>query len=254
MNFRKTGLAMLLALTVTGQALAAEQPAAEKYRQAVQSGNFAISYDLSGVDKSYGERSSEKLYIRRVGNSKSGAYQKNGQYYYLKGNIAYTMSGEPDAEAGGNSDKVVLAERLLHNPVDRELAIFDPQGHFTKRSGAMSAPVYQGSGERIVAGSSYMADEYVMDIKSAAGTVRGQLLVTAFYDSEGELKVIQSTLRADGREYDCYQLNIKSFGSSEDALNSVFGQLKADVYNANPGAMAQVMGERGPVVEKLGGN
>ena len=34
-----------------------------------------------------------------------------------------------------------------------------------------------------------------------------------------------------------------------DSLDDALGKLLSD-----PGAMAQVMGERGPVVEKLGGN
>ncbi len=128
-----------------------------------------------------------------------------------------------------------------------ELAVFCWDEPF--RDNFTPAPVYNGSSKRTVDGKEYDCDQYVVDVKSLAGTVIAQEAYNMLYDG-GKLVRVQKYLLRDGNEELVVEAEIINISSTVPAEAFTIGK-KIKVYAAENGDMQDLL-EQPVLVETLG--
>ena len=128
-----------------------------------------------------------------------------------------------------------------------ELAVFCWDEPF--RDNFTPAPAYNGSSKRTVDGKEYDCDQYVVDVKSLAGTVIAQEAYNMLYDG-GKLVRVQKYLLRDGKEELVVEAEINNISSTVPAEAFAIGK-KIKVYAAENGDMQDLL-EQPVLVETLG--
>ena len=128
-----------------------------------------------------------------------------------------------------------------------ELAVFCWDEPF--RDNFTPAPAYNGSSKRTVDGKEYDCDQYVVDVKSLAGTVIAQEAYNMLYDG-GKLVRVQKYLLRDGKEELIVEAEIINISSTVPAEAFTIGK-KIKVYAAENGDMQDLL-EQPVLVETLG--
>ena len=128
-----------------------------------------------------------------------------------------------------------------------ELAVFCWDEHF--RDNFTAAPVYNGSSKRTVDGKEYDCDQYVVDVKSLAGTVIAQEAYNMLYDG-GKLVRVQKYLLRNGKEELVVEAEIINISPTVPADAFTIGK-KIKVYAAENGDMQDLL-EQPVLVETLG--
>lgn len=128
-----------------------------------------------------------------------------------------------------------------------ELAVFCWDEPF--RDNFTPAPAYNGSSKRTVDGKEYDCDQYVVDVKSLAGTVIAQEAYNMLYDG-GKLVRVQKYLLRDGNEELVVEAEIINISSTVPAEAFTIGK-KIKVYAAENGDMQDLL-EQPVLVETLG--
>lgn len=128
-----------------------------------------------------------------------------------------------------------------------ELAVFCWDEPF--RDNFTPAPAYNGSSKRTVDGKEYDCDQYVVDVKSLAGTIIAQEAYNMLYDG-GKLVRVQKYLLRDGEEELVVEAEIINISSTVPAEAFTIGK-KIKVYAAENGDMQDLL-EQPVLVETLG--
>ncbi|MBQ8418246.1 MAG: hypothetical protein IJX10_06405 [Phascolarctobacterium sp.] len=222
----KSILAMTLALTTMAVTSFAEQPAANKYRAILQSGNFLVEYGDAYFTKTIAaandmrmERSSYKvkggglvgLAVGIGGKGKKDypdTLYKAGKYYKFESKKKATMATwnqlkDPclDPAGGWNYAQYALA-------VPEEffaLCNYDP---FRFESDVMVVPKFVGSSKELIDKKEYDCDKYVMAMRSQTGAVMSETNYLYYYD-DGELIFVKKIFKKNGTEYPMNEFIVK---------------------------------------------
>lgn len=184
---KKFLLLTLILATITLPA-SAEQPAAEKYRQMFNSGNFYVEYDDKNVKRIVAEENGRRMVRSDLGGSYRamisilnplGAAFANDKYpEFMYENGRFYKFLEKDFALMAREDQ--LDDENL-NPLEgwsiiyqslslpNELSIFNWHDKFHKVPDALSEPTFKESLKKKVGGNEYDCDRYESKIKNAAG-------------------------------------------------------------------------------------
>lgn len=220
-------LAMTLALTTMVTTAFAEQPAANKYRAILRSGNFLIEYGDAFFTKTIAaennmrmERSSYKVKgggmigipLSIVGSGKKDypdTLYKNGKYYKFESKKKATMANrnqikDPciDPAGGWNYAQYSLA-------IPEELFALCHSDPFRYESSVMGMPKFVGSSKELVDKKEYDCDKYVVAMRSQTGAVMSETNYLYYYDN-GELVLVKKIFRQKGTEYPMNEIMIKT--------------------------------------------
>ena len=193
---------------------------------------------------------------------------KNGKYYQFFSENRAILAGItfPKSKNKAKLSALVLPEDKLNSPnlkyaenwdlvesklsLPDELAIFYWNDKFHANPFGLT-PYYNGSSTRTIEDKDYECDQYLIDIKSMAGTNMAQEAYNMIYEN-GQLVMTQKYLILDGKEILIRTIKISALTSDvpEDAFT--IGP-KCNVYAAGTGDMNDLM-ERSILVEEIGGD
>ena len=275
--------ACLAALSVTAFA---EQPKAEEYRALFASGNFYVEYraDFSMITPARGDIFNSKIFIgfaawdffksntvclagengMRVQSFGSGkkpySLYQNGKYYRFS--FTPHMSDPdkakpitimlPESRMGSsllNPDEHWEAVRTALALPD-ELAVFYWNDPYRENTFSDQAPRFNGSSKRTVRNKEYDCDQYVIDIKTMAGSIAAQEAYNMLYEN-GNLVYVQKYFLHDGKEEPVGEIEIKEI-SSKIPEGKFKIPANTKVYAAGTGNMDDLL-ERYVEVERIGG-
>ncbi len=223
----KSILAMTLALTMMATTAFAEQPAANKYRTILQSGNFLIEYGDAYFTKTIAaqnnmriERSSYKFkgggMVGIPGGSGKKDYPdtlyRDGKYYKFQSKKKATMANrnqlnDPCIDPAGGWN---YAQYSLAIPEEFfALCNYDP---FRYESDVMVAPKYVSSGKEMVDKIEYDCDKYTVAMRSQTGAIMAETNYYYYY-KDGELALIKKILKRNGTEYPMGEVMVKKITS-----------------------------------------
>lgn len=242
----KATLAMTLALTMMATTAFAEQPAANKYRTILQSGNFLIEYGDAYFTKTIAaqnnmrmERSSYKFKGGGMVGIPSGSGKKDypdtlyrdGKYYKFQSKKKATMANrnqlnDPciDPSGGWNYAQYSLAipEEFF------ALCNYDP---FRYESDVMVAPNFVGSSKEVVEKKEYDCDKYVVAMRSQTGAVMSETNYLYYYDN-GELIFIKKIFKQNGTEYPMNEFIVKK----------ITNEVPSEIFNIPQGCKVYAVG------------
>jgi hypothetical protein len=248
--------ALALGLSIcTGLGTAfAEQPAAETNRQIMSSKNYTLRYS-SGKNQ---------WTVMENGGTRAVIYSYNGKFYnrtvFSDGNYYHMEQGDKGIVAtllpASELDNPALdpAENWRSNVNDlalpQALLILDWDNPFNRRPTSWERPTYRDSGTQTIAKQTYDIDTYVGNVRTAAGTVAGQVLYRLGYQG-GVLKLVEINYLQDGVETPGRQYMINELTAG--APGNMFGYKQVNLYAAGLGDMDDLL-ERPAVIGKIGGN
>lgn len=239
---------------------AAEQPAADAYREMIQTGKFFLDYTEGTVEhrltQSDGSRIAERNAPGARGQSKAykiEAIYRDGKYYKFATQegkrIAHVLPEgmlgnaalNPEEGWGEVSKQLALPEAL---------AVFSWNDRWVYHAPSVTAPIYNGSSERKMDDQSYACDQYISDIRTQAGTTAGQIVYNMLY-ADGRLAVVQKYLLHDGQEKLVQTFKIRAF-TAEIPADAFEVTPEVTVFNASMGDMSDLLGVQ-LQVDVLGG-
>lgn len=245
----KSILAMTLALTTMATTAFAEQPAANKYRAILKSGNFLIEYGDAYFTKTIAaqnnmrmERSSYKVKgggmivipIGIGGSSKKDypdTLYKDGKYYKFQSKKKATMAtwnqlNDPSIDPAGGWN---YAQYSLAVPEEFfALCNYDP---FRYESDVMVAPKYIGSSKELVDKKEYNCDKYTVAMRSQTGAVMSETNYLYYYD-DNELIFVKKIFRKNGIEYPMNEFLVKK----------ITNEVPSEIFNIPQGCKVYAVG------------
>ena len=298
----KNFLVLILLFTVLNSHAYAEQPAAEKYHQMFQSGNFYVEcqiftfqnsrkmptaflvyagkdgkrmhglnrsgvlgwYPAYGVTELTTSSNREMLKFRETLEAASKKYPhvlyENGRYYRF-----YKPLKKQDYSFRDELRGVMLPEEKLNSPnlnpdeewqyvqsdlaLPDELAIFFWDDKFHKNPLGLK-PYYNGSSKVTVDKKEYDCDQYLIDIKSMAGTNIAQEAYNALYEN-GQLVMVRKYLIYKGKER--FVRDLKVIAITEQVPEEAFAFSKRiKVYEAGTGNLDDLVGDP-KIIGEVGG-
>ena len=260
-------MSVLLGLTISTAEVSAEQAAAEQYRQMFWSGNFYVEYQTyqNFKDPVWGGNHQIKdnhIFAGRDGNrvvkhnAKSKlpeALYQGGKYYLfinqLKG-LECRVLNESDLSSPNLNPSEGWADVRNKLSLPDEFAVFYWDDPFRAENVKTSAPYFNGSSTRTVDNKEYDCDQYIVDIKSLAGTTIAQWAYNMLYEN-GNIVQIQKYFLRDGKEALINAMVVKTI--TKDVPDTAFAlKKKIKVYAADKGTMSDLIAQ--PVlVEEIGG-
>ena len=197
---------------------------------------------------------------------------KNGNYYHFFQLDATAMLNVPNtvkSVASQNKKKpfaLALPEDQLDSPtvnpeeqwdiikrslaLPDELLIFYWDDPFFTNPIKQNAPYFNGSSKRTLDNVEYDCDQYILGIKTLAGTDIAQVAYNALY-SDGKLAMIQRYFLRDGKE--TLEYTMKIINITPQVPDTAFNiQQKINVYSASTGDMNDLL-ERLELIETWGG-
>ena len=215
---------------MTSGICSAEQSKAQEYRKILSSGNFYVEYDDRNVKRIIAQENGRRMsrtalggtyraivsVLNPLGNLLANAAEKfpefmywNGKFYkFLENDVALIVD-----ENQLNSENLNPAEgwstiyQSLSLP--NELAVFNWHDKFHKVSAALSEPIFIESVKKNVNGKEFDCDRYESKVTNAAGGENATIIFELCYSSEGELVLAQSSLFANGKNYEINKLFVK---------------------------------------------
>ena len=189
---------------------------------------------------------------------------KNGKYYRIKSDEEMGSIGFRNKK----SNKIfamVLSEDKLDSPyldpdeewqyikqdlsLPDELAIFYWEDKFHQNPFGVK-PYYNGNSKRTIDEKEYDCDQYLIDIKTLAGTNAAREAYNMLYEN-GQLVMIQKYLLYKGKEK--LMRTIKIGAISSEVPEEVFEiNQKCKIYAAGTGDMNELIGKK-VIVEEIGG-
>lgn len=252
-------LAVALALSTFTVSAFAEQPAAQKYRDILQSGKFYVEYELDyatkGLAVDSGKRMDYTMYKKNssalglglslinpvlalgalFGKSSSKvptAYYDGSKFYQFEGKKEAVVATEEqlsdvniDPSKGWSSVKDRLA-------LPEELAVFAPKDQFFVPINGATDVRFVESGEKADGEKKIPFDKYMYDVKSRNGKTLYSVVYYMYY-KEGELKKIESYVVEDGQEEKLLQ-NLK--------VKKITGELPKNVLQMPKGCKVYAVG------------
>lgn len=245
----KSILVMTLALSTLAASAFAEQPAANKYRAILQSGQFLIEYGdaqqtkmLAAQNNMRMERSTFKmkggglvgLAVGIGGKGKKDypdTLYKDGKYYKFDSKKKATMATwnqlkDPciDPSSGWNYAQYALAvpEELV------PLCSYDP---FRYESNVMGVPQYIGSSKEVIDKKEYDCDKYAVTMRSQTGAVMAETTYNYYYEN-GELTAIKKVFKQNGTEYPMADVIVKK----------ITNEIPAETFNIPKGCKVYAVG------------
>ena len=268
----------LFGLTISTAEVSAEQAAAQHYRQIFESGNFYVEYETHEFFKwVWGTHNFNQNHIlaakndKRITTAKKAKHPnviyQDGKYYRFLTRLKASrdiMIGMPSSKAVTKS--IVLPEAKLDSPnlnpdeewqyirsdlaLPDELAVFYWNDPFRADEIKSSTPYFNGSSTRTVGKKDYDCDQYIVDIKSLAGTTIAQDAYNMLYEN-GQLVIIQKYFLRDDKETLIREINIKSI--TDQVPDTAFAiKKKFKVYAADTGTLSDLI-EQPALVEEIGG-
>lgn len=219
-------LAMTLVLSTFATSAFAEQPAAQKYRDILQSGKFYVEYEFDYAKKCLAVDSDRRMdytVFKSGGNAALAlglglinpilaigslfakntskvptAYYENGKFYQFEGKKKAFMATEQqlnDINIDPNEGWSSIKSRLALPP---ELAVFAPNDKFFEATNGATAPKFLESGSKVVGKKEFQFDKYIYDVKGQTGKNLYGMAYYMYYE-KGELKEIESYLTKLGQ-------------------------------------------------------
>ncbi|WP_294158482.1 hypothetical protein [uncultured Selenomonas sp.] len=236
---------------------AAEQPAAQTYRDMLSQGTFYLEYQRDDthyiLQEQAGVRQMKSNPTGKKGDWQTEAIFKDQAYY------KYQPDGKKDSFLRLPAEK--MGSTLLNTTehwesvrsklaIPDELCAFDWDDAFSMHAVSQAQPVYTGASQRTVDGVTYDCDQYVSDIHTQADTVSGQIVYNMLY-KDGKLAKVQEVLLEQGKEIPVDTLTIAQFTSEIPEGAFLFGRA-VNVYAAGQGDIDELLGHK-VQVEQLGG-
>ena len=224
----------ILMILLTSEICSAEQPKAQEYREILSSGNFYVEYDDNNVKRIIAQENGRRMsrttlggtyraivsLLNPLGNMFANAAEKfpefmyaDGKFYkFLEKDIALIVDeNQLDDENLNPAEGWSTIHQSLSLP--NELAIFNWNDKFHKVPEALSEPIFIESTKKIVNGKEFDCDRYESKITNAAGGESATITFELCY-SAGELILAQSSLSANGKDYEINKLIVKKILSS----------------------------------------
>ena len=207
----------------------AEQPKAQEYRRILSSENFYVEYDDKNVKRIVAQENGRRMartnlggnyralvsVLNPLGNLFATANEKHpefmsagGKFYkFIEKDFALMVREEQLDDENLNPDEgwaTIYQSLSLPN----ELAIFNWHDKFHKVPAALSEPVFTESVRKVVGGKEYDCDRYESKIANAAGGKSATIIFELCY-TNGELVLAQSSLSANGKQFEINRLVVK---------------------------------------------
>ena len=190
---------------------------------------------------------------------------KNGRYYRIKSEVAARATNGFGFNKKSKIFALVLPEDKLGSPylnpdeewqyikqdlaLPDELAIFYWEDKFHQNPFGVK-PYYNGSTKRTIDEKEYDCDQYLIDIKSMAGTIIAQEAYNMLYEND-KLVMIQKYLLRDGKEK---LVRTTKIGTITSEVPEEFFKInqKCKIYAAGTGDMNELIDKK-VIVEEIGG-
>ena len=215
---KKRILAMTLALCTFTCSAFAEQAAAEKYRNILQSGKYYVEYEFDTVKQTLAVADNKRMnytVYKNKGNSglamglglinplfaigallgggskNPTAYYEDGKYYQFSGKKKAMLATEQQLD-DPNIDPTEGWGAVKYNlALPEELAVFAPNDMFYQATNGAGQPAFVESGTTVVKDKTLIYDKYSYSVKSMTGK---ELYAKNFYMyyKEGELDKIMT--------------------------------------------------------------
>ena len=257
----KKFFALAVAVIFTNAAqVSAEQPAAEQYRQILSSENFYVEYDDKNVKRIVAQENGRRMARTNLGGNyralvsvlnplgnlfaternKHPEFMNDGAKFYkfIEKDFALIAYEDQLDDENLNPDEgwaTIYPSLSLPN----ELAIFNWHDEFHRVPAALNEPIFIASTRKIIGGKEFDCDRYESKITNAAGGKSATIIFELCY-ANGELALAQSSLLANGKEFEINRLTVKkilpSIPSGDFKLNG-----KEKIHAAGVGDMNDLL-------------
>ena len=257
----KKFLTAALGICLMASNVSAEQPKAQEYREILSSEKFYVEYDDEYMKRIVVEDSGRRMtrvdlsgshktivsVLNPIAKLFEGGYSKYPDFMYYKDkyyrfsekNIATMIKvSQLNDENLNPSEGWALVDKELALP--DELAVFNWHERHHKISKNIAEPVFANTFKKSIDNKEYTCDRYESDVRNSKGDKEATIIFDMYYDTKGDLALIQSAIFANGKEYGINKLTIKKI-LREIPKDAIILDKNAKIYAAGTGDMNDLL-------------
>ena len=257
----KKFLTAALGICLMASNVSAEQPKAQEYREILSSEKFYVEYDDEYMKRIVVEDSGRRMtrvdlsgshktivsVLNPIAKLFEGGYSKYPDFMYYKDkyyrfsekNIATMIKvSQLNDENLNPSEGWALVDKELALP--DELAVFNWHERHHKISKNIAEPVFANTFKKSIDNKEYTCDRYESDVRNSKGDKEATIIFDMYYDTKGDLALIQSAIFANSKEYGINKLTIKKI-LREIPKDAIILDKNAKIYAAGTGDMNDLL-------------